>query len=574
MRKIAKLWHGIPWPRSREGWLLAAILLLALAVRAYGLAWGNPYDFHNDESFVVSESWHMLTRFQQSGSITPAYSNYGPWPFYFLLLANGLLHGVLHLLGNPVHVPTFFIGRMISVTFSVATVYLVWLMGRRLFGRGVGLLAAAILAVTLMVVRESHFYTVESQLLFFLVLAFLPAWQVVQRGRGRDYFWLSVAIGAALAVKISALPLLAVLWAAHFVAEPRLRGWKMWWQRLLNRRLWLASGGVLLFWFILNPFPWLHPASMLNMDQNSDLLVQLAVVKGAIRPWYTVTFNGTKPYLYPLRVIFPWGLGWPLFLTALAGWGYSLSRLWRGDKADWLLQAWMLSSFLSTGASFAKFSRYFLPLVPFMVLVAARFLVVLWQRRSTKAWRYAIIGLAGAVFLYSAAYTMAYDGIYSQPDTRLQALRWFKKHVPPGSSVTMEFDAMMKFGYHPERFGLTGYDIRVIDHYAPDGKAAPLHQIPAISPAEKAAYLHRILDHSDYVVIEEMWARRFWRYPHRFPAEAKFYRELFDGKLGYRRVANFRVTPHLGPWHLNDDNAEESFIIFDHPRVDIFRREP
>jgi hypothetical protein len=48
---------------------------------------------------------------------------------------------------------------------------------------------------------------------------------------------------------------------------------------------------------------------------------------------------------------------------------------------------------------------------------------------------------------------------------------------------------------------------------------------------------------------------------------------LFAGELGYTEVATFASPPRLGPLVWNDDGAEETFQVFDHPTVRVFRNE-
>ena len=48
----------------------------------------------------------------------------------------------------------------------------------------------------------------------------------------------------------------------------------------------------------------------------------------------------------------------------------------------------------------------------------------------------------------------------------------------------------------------------------------------------------------------------------------------FKGNLGFELVAAFESYPTLGPLSINDQNSEESFTFYDHPKVLIFRKSP
>ena len=62
------------------------------------------------------------------------------------------------------------------------------------------------------------------------------------------------------------------------------------------------------------------------------------------------------------------------------------------------------------------------------------------------------------------------------------------------------------------------------------------------------------------------------RIPDAFPMTRAYYQALFDGRLGYRLVADVASYPGLGPLTIADDWAEEAFTVYDHPRVLLFRK--
>ena len=53
----------------------------------------------------------------------------------------------------------------------------------------------------------------------------------------------------------------------------------------------------------------------------------------------------------------------------------------------------------------------------------------------------------------------------------------------------------------------------------------------------------------------------------------QYYRDLFAGRLGFQLVKTFKTYPSLFGVTINDDSAEWTFRLFDHPGVYIFRRQ-
>ncbi len=110
---------------------------------------------------------------------------------------------------------------------------------------------------------------------------------------------------------------------------------------------------------------------------------------------------------------------------------------------------------------------------------------------------------------------------------------------------------------------------------------------------DKRQRFYDLLDRADVLFIT---SSRQWgslpRLPERYPLVSAYYRHLmgcpptetiescynraqvglFQGRLGYDLVAVFQSSPTLGPWHINDQPADEAFTVYDHPKVFVFRK--
>jgi YYY domain-containing protein len=110
---------------------------------------------------------------------------------------------------------------------------------------------------------------------------------------------------------------------------------------------------------------------------------------------------------------------------------------------------------------------------------------------------------------------------------------------------------------------------------------------------EKRDAMIQVLDQSDYIVISSNRAYDAMpRLPLRYPLTLKYYQALFDcncngdamekraygleppfkSPLGFDLVATFESPPSLGPLSVSDQSADESFTVYEHPKVFIFKK--
>jgi hypothetical protein len=223
--------------------LLAIILLVATALRWYGLAWDDGYLFHPDERQILLVASnlnipHKLTDFfSTSSSLNPHFFAYGSFPIYLLRILAPFAPPI-NITGpwaDDSLVRWIVFARSISGVFDLGAITLIFLLGKRLYSPGVGIIAAACVAVSVLHIQLSHFYAVDT-LLTFLVLATLYA--ALRLAEQPTRFWkmvCGVTYGLALATKVSALPLIFpiafAIWRAHWVAGQNVIGERDVWAR-------------------------------------------------------------------------------------------------------------------------------------------------------------------------------------------------------------------------------------------------------------------------------------------------------------------------------------------------------
>ncbi|MEI6290142.1 MAG: DUF2298 domain-containing protein, partial [Chloroflexota bacterium] len=139
------------------------------------------------------------------------------------------------------------VGRVLSALSDLLSIFILFLIGKRLYGEKVGLLAAAFSALSVMQIQQSHFFTVDMFANFFMILAVYFAVEVMV-GDGEDpgldlilptaglwertkeiikinlanpLVWnvigFGLALGASVASKLNAAPLAVLLPAALII---------------------------------------------------------------------------------------------------------------------------------------------------------------------------------------------------------------------------------------------------------------------------------------------------------------------------------------------------------------------
>ena len=226
---------------------LFSILLAAFAVRVWGIKFGLPYLFHPDEWAIVDRALNMI----KTADYSPHEFNYPPLYMYIqaIVYVAKFFYGVsfnqyksLADLTAP-SVTTW--GRLTTALFGVATVYLLYLLAKRIFGEKVGLVAALFLAFTYLHARNSHYITTDVFMVFLVTLSFYFSYLVFEEGRRRDYILAGLFAGLAIAAKYNAGIIIIALLAAHLLTDRR--------QRLNSLNLWLGLVAVLAGFYIGMP---------------------------------------------------------------------------------------------------------------------------------------------------------------------------------------------------------------------------------------------------------------------------------------------------------------------------------
>ena len=491
-------------------------------------------------------------------------------------------------------------GRATIALLDTLTIVLVYLLGRRLFGRGAGLLAAAFYAFAAQAIQLSHFFAMDPASTTFTVMAVLGSVVMGQSRRWSGVWLAGVGAGLAIASKFSALPILAapvtagllVMWDQGRTVEDAGR-------RQLTAVVQVAVSLALagLTFFVASPYAVLDWTTFVQ----ATLVEQGQMVRGIADMPFTRQYRNTLPYVYFIQQQVRWGLGWPLGLLTLAGTLVMAGQLVRtGVRLVWasvaqkdrtalrpleignvVVWSWIVPYFGLTGAFLAKFNRYMSPLLPFGVIFGAGLVWLIWQAGAqrvaaaaegdgqaapSRRWATWLAAMLAAVVLVGAAgWSVAYvNGVYGREHTWITASRWIYANAPEGSTLLWEAwdDPLPKAIAGEPGMDMGAHGLRNIDW-------SPYEE----DTAEKYAILKAKLREADFVVYS---SKRIYdsvdELPERYPMTTLYYAAMWDGRLGLELAAEFTSPPRLFGMAFDDRHADESWSLYDHPQVTVFRK--
>ncbi len=457
---------GAGQPTRRAVALLLGLLLVwALGLRVWYATpelgptryWDERYPLQNIELLLR----HGDPR--PAHGLHPAFSHL---PHAAVLAASQALHRGLGIEAFAVLAPeegftptAYLLCRLVQCLFASASLGLLFLVGRRLGGDRLGLLAAFLLAVTPWHLRQSVIFKADMVLLFSLLLAFLLTLRAAERPGAGTWALAGGGIGLALASKFNGGPIAVPLALAALLERGR-RG-----RNLLL--LALAAAVSVAVFVVLNPYlilePEIYTGSMgrtvrvyARKGQQAGIDSPLEVVGHALDSLLGPGFHG--PVIGAAAIL---GL---VATTVLALRSLSRSRL----AGPWLMVSTFVVAY--TGAYAVSTpnpsDHNYLPLAPFFSLTAAWTLLTAWRiatpRLREGSGRVVAVAACAALVLpltVSASRTV-YDGVVPRTgDLLLQRIQG-RLGRPTGRIIVTEHDFEIDFDdrHLPGRLALLEVD--------------------------------------------------------------------------------------------------------------------
>lgn len=548
--------------------ILISIISLGFLLRVFNLNWDSGYMFHPDERAIIMTTINLSypsnldVFFTIESPLNPKFFAYGNLPIYLLKIfsdISGNFNNIFLQYGG-MHI----VGRAINAIVGTFTIFIVFLIAKRLFNNTTGLIAGFIYAIAVFPIQNSHFYTVDTLLTFFLMISILIIDIYYKKPSAKLAAFLGISFGSALATKISALPFILVIALTFVISLLKEKGHIT--TNLIIRRLIDISCFtifLIIIFFITQPYVLIDFKNFIE-----QITTQSKMGNDPFIFPYTLQYVGKIPLLYETKNILFWGLGIPISILAFAGIIYITSKMLLNPRKELRkipIITFFWITFLLTSSYAVGWMRYLLPIYPILAISSAITVngFVRWIKKNSND-RVSRIALV-LILIICSIWTFAFMNIYFHKNTRVEATEWIINNIEPSKTIAIEHwdDAL------PIK-NAQNYNVIQLPLYDND-------------TLEKWTKINNDLLNTDYIIIA---SNRLYTPLQKltdcanlpqdkcYTKTSIYYKNLFSENLNFKKVIEFSNSPKI-PFlniNINDISADESFTVYDHPKIMIYEK--
>lgn len=587
----------------KEKLILILILILAIFFRLNNRNWDNNHHIHPDERFLTMVGTDMKIPSSFSDYLDPSVSTLNPANINYKFFVYGVLPVTLNkalavYYKNDTYDDFTLQGRLMSGIFDLLIVLLVYKTAKILISlpvsnlkqqlSNVPLWAAFFYAGAVLPIQLSHFFAVDTFLNFFMFASFYFALRFSVSNKKpyslRFIFLSAIFLGLALGSKITALFILPLnlFFLVSFLFK-----------RKFDKIDWFSIFLLVVFYLLFSYFSLrlANPYMFENTNffdpkpgklfiENLNELRSLSTISSTNYFPPNVQWLNKNPVTHSLVNNFVFGLGIVMSGIILIGTVWiilNFKKLIAKNSSNIhnyflvVVLFWMLSVFAYQSLQANPTLRYFIIFYPFLAIFAAIGVSVISYQLSVLNNKLKINNFYLLTTEYLLLITILlvwpvmFTSIYRNKHSRVEASEWIYKNFKNSSVIANE---------HWD----DGLPFPLANNY---NKQFTTLELPIFAPDDEAKWnqINEIFQQVDYYILS---SNRGWgsiaTVPEKYPKMSKFYADLFSNRLNFKKVAEFTSYPKLCLMAsdlclvINDDWADESFTVYDHPKVMIFKK--
>ncbi|MBI2613557.1 MAG: glycosyltransferase family 39 protein [Candidatus Levybacteria bacterium] len=435
-----------------SNYLLISIFLLAIFLRFLGVNPGFPPN-HPDEPTIYGSVRQLIL----SGEFKPVLYSYG-----------GLLYELYAIIIAALFIPLSFLGflvshlkefmnsgvagfieeyrhsqllsgqnflywtRYLNAFFGSLAVIAVYLLGKKLFGKSVGLVAAFLLAVNYRHVVSSVLVLADAPVSFFALLSIILSFNLIKNRSMKSYLLAGIGLGLSLSVKyfVYVIPFFFLCHLLSVFDRRNLALNKKIFLLFISKNLLLSLGIFAITFFIINPFIFLDSKNFLT-EYSYDS--QRFGVTSPISILLNYDYHRSLVGLYYL---IRYAIGDWLSLAIIVGFFYSAIRGFKNT----LILSFVIIPFLIVFLVIAAPSsaRYYTAIMPLLLLFPSFLIIDILRFVKPKFLKITltivVIFALAAPSIKNSFLTALY---FSWPQNQVLADKWLAENLSEESVVAV-----------------------------------------------------------------------------------------------------------------------------------------
>lgn len=525
---------------------LIVIILGGATLRLYNLNWGAPFYFHPDErniASLISSLDSSKLDFLLKGTFA-----YGTLISNIVFFIKDLTAPFLSIFGfQDSFSQSIILLRLLSSLSSVLTVVVVFLIGYKMLDRRKAFLAAFLTASSVGLIQAAHFGVFESVLTLMYSLLLAVSLTYLKTKNPIYIFFSALITSLAAAIKVNSMLFLVIplgLIAIHIHSKKINR---------LKRLAYVFSliSVSLLLTIAFSPY-------YLTEKFRDMFTYEASLLTGSLPVFYTGEFFNTAPVIYQITQTLPFIINPILTILFIPLLLYVLYQGFKKKNYVYLLiVAFFFILLLPNTLLFTKWTRYLVPMLPFMYLIIAAGIVDFLNTLPKKS-QAVKAGIMGVIVVTSIGFAISYTlTAFIKEDARIMASKWASENISSDARILSEV-----------------YDLGIVpfNTYFPNISLFNFYELEN-NPGKKIELEEQLKD-TDYIILpsQRLVKSRIVN-KDKFRDGFNFYSNLFSGKSGFKKIYETPCDIFCKITYLGNPvfNFEQTVSVFDRPTVYIFK---